>query len=261
MNVRIPNILRRTLKRIVFHGSARYCPVCGASVRLFHPHGLTLRPDACCPVCNSLERHRFALTFLQRATNLFDGRPKRMLHFAPEAAFERRFRRLRGLDYLTADLEDPRAMVKVDITDIPYDDASFDVVYCSHVLEHVADDRRALRELYRILRPGGWMVVLVPITAARTFEDPSVRDPAERRRLFGQPDHVRVYGPDFAQRAAEPGFNVREVTAAALLGDAEAIRRGVRHEQLFFCRKPQTTAHGASPSAATHHHHPLGRAA
>ncbi len=131
-----------------------------------------------------------------------------MLHIAPELQLSRLFRAQPSLDYLSADLKSPRAMVKMDITDIPYPDHTFDVIYCSHVLEHVPDDRKAMRELHRVLKPGGWAILQVPITAKATVEDPAVTDPQERLRLYGQIDHVRRYGPDYKDRLVEAGFGV-----------------------------------------------------
>ena len=161
-----------------------------------------------------------------------------MLHVAPEISFESRLKRLLGSSYLTADLFNPRAMVKMDITDIQYDDETFDVVYCSHVLEHVPDDRKAMRELRRVLKSDGWAVLLVPITADETFEDPSVTDPAERLRLFGQEDHVRRYGPDYRQRLEESGFKVTVSVASDFMDDHDAARFGVdREEQIFLCKR------------------------
>jgi ubiquinone/menaquinone biosynthesis C-methylase UbiE len=120
-----------------------------------------------------------------------------MLHVAPEPCFERRFRERLGKSYITGDLFDPGAMVKMDITDIKYPDQSFDVIYCSHVLEHVQDDRRAMREFHRVLKRAGWAILLVPVTAEVTFEDPAIIEPRERLEAFGQEDHVRRYGSDY----------------------------------------------------------------
>jgi SAM-dependent methyltransferase len=229
--------LRQLVYKILYFGWARYCPVCRSRLRSFRPSGYVRRPDARCPVCRSLERHRLVWVFFGCNTNLFDGASKRMLHIAPERVFEARFRRISGLDYLTADLYNPRAMVKMDITDIQYPDGSFDVVYCSHVLEHVSDDRRAMRELSRVLKADGWAVILVPITAGKTFEDPSVTDPSERERLFGQRDHVRRYGPDVKDRLGEAGFSVRLFDAVEVVGEASVIKLGVKDSQVFFCEK------------------------
>lgn len=124
----------------------------------------------------------------------------RLLHFAPESAIERRVRPL--ADYVTADLDPGAAMVAADITALPFEDASFDALLCIHVLEHVTDDRAATAELRRVLAPGGWGVVMVPLDLERaeTYEDPSVTSPAARRREFWQEDHLRLYGRDLAER-------------------------------------------------------------
>jgi SAM-dependent methyltransferase len=184
--------------------------------------------------------------YFARRTNLFDGRPKRVLHVAPERCFEGPLRQRLGAGYLTADLLDPRAMEQMDITDIQHPDESFDVIYCSHVLEHVPDDRRAMRELRRVLKKDGWAVLLVPITAERTIEDPTVTDPAERERLFGQHDHVRRYGPDYADRLREAGFDVVITEVSDLLGDGDLIRMGLTGATMtiYHCRG----RHGGSPS-------------
>jgi SAM-dependent methyltransferase len=190
--------------------------------------------------CGSLERHRFAWLFLRDRTDLLDGRPKRVLHVAPEPCLAESLAPSLGPGYLTADLEDPRAMVRVDITAIDLEDASVDVVCCSHVLEHVVDDRRAMRELRRVLRPDGWALFSVPITASRTIEDPTVEDPEERLRLFGQGDHVRRYGPDVEERLREAGFDVTVVSPVDVV-ESEDERRVLGLPPpgavLFYCRK------------------------
>jgi ubiquinone/menaquinone biosynthesis C-methylase UbiE len=118
-------------------------------------------------------------------------------------------------------------MIKVDITAIQMADHTFDAIYCSHVLEHVPDDRRAMREFCRVLKPGGWAILLVPITAQKTFEDPTVVDPAERLRLFGQEDHVRRYGPDYIDRLTAAGFEALEINVSDLFSNEEARRMGI----------------------------------
>jgi SAM-dependent methyltransferase len=217
----------------------RHCPVCERSYRKFLPHGVVPRLDARCPGCGSLERHRLTWVHLRQKTNLFDGTPKRMLHVAPEAAFEARFRALVGDGYLTADLDASAADVQMDICDIRYPDESFDIVYCSHVLEHVPDDRLAMREFRRVLKRDGWAVLDVPITATHTIEDPSITDPEERTRRFGQPDHVRSYGPDYPDRLREVGFHVDVRNVSDVVAEADVGRFGLARlqPQVFHCTK------------------------
>jgi SAM-dependent methyltransferase len=229
--------LKRSLKKLYYFGSQRHCPVCGSDCRTFRSFGSPARLQAQCPICGSLERHRLVWLYFQRQTNLFDGREKRVLHIAPELCLETRLKPLFGDAYITADLLNPRAMVMMDITDIQYPDESFDVIYCSHVLEHIVDDHKAMQEFQRVLKPGGWALPLVPITAKTTIEDPAVTDPQERLRLYGQEDHVRRYGLDYADRLRAAGFEV----SVSLPGDfleADEIERmvlGARH--VFFCQK------------------------
>ena len=233
----LDRVLRRPLLRLWHHGRAHECPVCQSSLRWFQPYGLIPRPNARCPVCGSLERHRFVWLFFERGTNLLDGTRKTMIHFAPERELQARLRRVPQLEYLTADLSDPNAMVLVDITAMPFRDESFDVVYCSHILEHVSDDRAAMRELRRVLSSSGWAVILVPITAPQTYEDPTVTDPMERERLLGQSDHVRRYGPDFVERLREAGFSVTRVPTQEIVDEADAVRFGVSGEEVVVCGK------------------------
>lgn len=184
----------------------RYCPVCDRLSSAFLEFGRKRRPDARCPGCGSLERHRLVWRYFQCRTDLLDGRVKRMLHVAPEACFAPILGRALGDGYVTADWSRPGAMMRMDVCAMPYPDGAFDVVYCSDVLEHVVDDHRALAEFHRVLKADGWAVLLVPVTVSRTVEDPSVTDPAERRRRYGQEDHVRRYGPDFADRLTDKNF-------------------------------------------------------
>lgn len=233
--------LKRFLKKIIFHGTNKYCPVCNSHIRVFHTFGEIPRPNALCPICDSVERHRLDWIFLERNTNLLDKCPKRLLHIGAEPEFERKFREYRHINYLSADLNDSHAMVKMDITNIQYPDNSFDIIYCSHVLEHVPEDRKAMREIYRVLKPGGWTLLQVPITCERTFEYPNVKDPQEREKLFGQHDHVRSYGHDYIDRLKESGFTVKKFTSEEVLGDINAlVYMGIpKNEFVFFCQKKQ----------------------
>lgn len=202
------------------------CPLCQHSGDDFEPFGLNPRPDARCPSCGSLERTRLLWLALQRMSGM-DTRTVRLLHFAPEPTLQKALRSQTNVTYVSADLEKHRADVVADLTKgTPFPDGSFDAVVCSHVLEHVDDDRVALREIRRLLAPGGKGYLMVPLDSnlARTIEDPSVTDPQERLRRFGQTDHVRRYGRDFEERLSGAGFEYEVVTAESLLSEEEAGR-------------------------------------
>jgi SAM-dependent methyltransferase len=217
------------------------CPCCGEEFSRFLPFGIATRPNAKCPRCGSKKRHRLLWLFLREQTNVFTGR-LRVLHFAPERCFRKTFAKLPNLEYLTADLEPEKVTLAMDITAIPASGETFDVILCSHVLEHVSDDRQAMREMHRVLKPGGWAVIMVPMDwdRARTLEDPSIVSPEERERMFRQPDHVRLYGHDVKERLESAGFSVA-VHRSKDLG-MEAVRRYAlsRRDQLYYCTKRDT---------------------
>jgi predicted SAM-dependent methyltransferase len=219
--------LRGLVIAAFYHGRGRFCPVCGRPSRRFRPYGLVTREDAQCVHCGALERHRFVWLYISTRTNLLDGQPKTMLHVAPELCFESVLQQHLGDGYVTADLHNPRAMVKMDVTNIDYPDQSFDAIYCSHVLEHVQDDRRAMREFYRTLKTDGWAILLVPITTERTLEDSTVVEPEERLRVFGQADHVRRCGPDYADRLRDAGFTVEVTRVDDLAQNGDLTRMGI----------------------------------
>lgn len=245
-NLRRLYAARPTLAKRDFAGGVE-CPCCGGSFPKFIHGGVTLRPDALCPACHSLERHRLQWLYFRERTNIFRD-PLRVLHFAPEARLQEALKAMPNLDYTSADLYSPLAMEKVDIADIPYEDGAFDVVLCSHVLEHIPDDRGAMAELHRVLKAGGWAILQVPLDLdlEHTREDSSITDPGERTRLFGQHDHVRMYGRDYADRLTAAGFEVNIDTYVRQLG-SDAIRRYglVGSEDVYYCTK------GVSPVAAS----------
>lgn len=217
------------------------CPLCGNERRFLVVNDAEARAETLCLRCHSLERHRRAVLFLRRATDLYSV-PLRVLHVAPEESLRRELGELEHLSYVTGDLLAPDVDVRLDLTDIEFDDESFDVVLCSHVLEHVPDDRKAMREIHRILKRTGWALINVPSDPARTaiYEDPSVVSPDARLSHFGQEDHVRVYSSDgFMARLRECGFSVErdpmpftpeEVSKYLLDGDA-----GWDH--MYLCRR------------------------
>jgi SAM-dependent methyltransferase len=182
------------------------CPVCRSRFDSYRPH--RGRVGAKCPECGSLERHRHLWLFLERETDLF-SRSGRLLHIAPEGSLGPRLSALPQIEYVGGDLNPSKpGNRRVDVTNIDFPDDYFDAILCYHVLEHVPEDRLAMRELLRVLRPGGWGILQVPVEGARTIEDPTVTDPEERLRRFRQRDHVRLYGRDFYERLAEEGFDV-----------------------------------------------------
>jgi SAM-dependent methyltransferase len=233
--------MTNTLRHIPYIGTGRFCPVCGKQSKKFAACGVVVpRDDAMCTYCGALERHRFIWLFFKKMTNLFGRNPKKMLHIAPEPAFEAPLRKHLHNGYLTADLNNPNAMVKMDITDIRYPNGTFDVIYCSHVLEHVPNDRLAIREFYRVLKPDGWAVIMVPISCQnRTIEDLSVSDPVKRLKLFGQKDHLRIYGHDFLDRLVEAGFNVRVFIPSDFLQEKEIFIMAISKEagEIYYCTK------------------------
>ena len=231
-----------------------HCPVCGKD-SVFKPYGNPPRERVRCPVCGTMERHRLLYFFLEDHPEILASNAS-VLHFGPNRGLEKRFRERDDLQYYTADLFKKKIDLTLDISDIKLPAETFDVVIAYHILEHVPADRRAMRELYRILKPGGWLIVQVPIYADRpdTDEDPSITDPKERTRRFGQHDHVRVYGwRDFVDRLQEAGFEVT-VEQPGLKLDPETIQRMrlVPDEQIYVCRKPggdDETDRTAAPAA------------
>ncbi len=214
------------------------CPVCEHSYIKFLPYGRIARPNALCPNCLALERHRLMWLFLREKTDFFTAKLK-VLHIAPEHCFIERFEGLPNLDYITADIESPLAKVKMDVHDIPFPDNSFDVVFCNHVLEHVKDDLRACSEFNRVLKPTGWGILQSPVyNLEKTLEDNSITDAAERERIFGQRDHVRKYGKDYASRLRNSGIKIEENNFVKELEPALVSKFALPiTETIFVCRK------------------------
>ncbi|WP_143962045.1 class I SAM-dependent methyltransferase [Litoribacter populi] len=193
---------------VLYKGNKVSCTVCQSGFKKFLPYGRKGRDNALCPKCLALERHRLMYLFLKEKTPFFEKQLK-VLHVAPELCFIDKFEAMGNLEYITGDLESPLAKVKMDIHQIPFEDETFDVVFCNHVMEHVDDDISACKEINRVLKKDGWGIVQSPVyQLPETLEDKSITDPAERERLFGQRDHVRKYGIDYASRLSKSGLNV-----------------------------------------------------
>ncbi len=227
--------LIRPLFAIYYSGSTYEDPIDGKKFRSFLPYGYeNPRENVLSPSTLSLERHRLLWLYLKNETNFFKDKLK-VLHFAPEQSFYTRFKKLTNIEYTTTDLNSPLADVKADICDLPFNNNSFDVILCNHVLEHIPDDMKAMHELFRILRPGGWGILQIPqdLKRDKTFEDDSITDKKERAKIFGQYDHVRIYGLDYFDKLRTVGFNVEEVNYSKNLTGKEIDKYRLAQEEII----------------------------
>lgn len=227
---------------ILYKGSNVECTVCEKKFRKFLSYGSKVaeRPNVLCPYCLTLERHRLLWLYLKEKSNFFTADNLKMLHIAPEQCFLNIFKAQKNLDYLTGDLESPIADIHFDLHEIPLDENSFDVIFCNHVLEHVEDSDKCMRELYRVMKPGGWGIFQVPLDTNRseTYEDPSITSPEEREKHFWQKDHVRLFGLDYPEKLRAAGFDVEEVKMQDEIGEDMVEKyRLSKTEVLYVCRK------------------------
>ena len=235
---RMRRFVLRRLRLVIYRGNGVECPCCGGRFSRWMP-GLSHRATRVCPRCGAQERHRALWLYMRERTDLF-SRNISILHWAPEYALQRSLSELPNAFYVSADLEGDEAMQHMDITDVPFKDDAFDLIICVHVLEHVPDDRRAMREMARVLRPGGSAMILVPIVLEQpTLEDPAVDTPELRKEHYWQEDHVRLYGGDFRDRLAEEGFDVTVDSWIRTLDQATLDRYGLFPlEDIYVCAKP-----------------------
>ncbi|WP_062062489.1 class I SAM-dependent methyltransferase [Aquimarina longa] len=238
--IRLSYIARPVIS-LFLRGKTYTDPIDGKSFSRFLSYGYDKQRDnVLSPSTLSLERHRLLWLFLKNETQFFTS-PARVLHFAPEQAFYKRFRKLKHLDYITTDLNSPLADVKADICNLPFAENEYDIIFCNHVLEHIPDDTKAMQELFRVLKPGGMAVLQIPqdLKRATTFEDDTITDPKERARIFGQYDHVRVYGVDYFDKLRTIGFKVHEVDYTSTLSIEEVKKYCLaKGEILPVCYKP-----------------------
>lgn len=232
--------LKDAIRHHVFRGDMVYCPACGRAGLTFIPFGNPPRPHAQCPFCTSLERTRALKLVLDDM-----GLPKagsRVLHVAPEPGLAATYRRRGDITYIMGDRFDPgysypKGTVALDLTKIDFPNEHFDLLICSHVLEHVDDDSTAMSEIFRVLKPGGIAAILVPLIPGDvkdTLEDPAFNTPELRLEHYGQADHVRFYGTDIAQRLASHGFQVTSVRPYARYGPADVFRYGLHPDDTIF---------------------------
>jgi SAM-dependent methyltransferase len=219
---------------LFYSGNKVECPICNNHYRQFLPYGrINPRQNALCPNCLSLERHRLIWLYLRDKTNFFEKKLN-VLHIAPEPCFMKRFENQHGDTYITADIESPLAKVKMDIHEIPFPENHFDVVLCNHVLEHVEDDIKAMSEIKRVLKPGGWAIMQVPFFAPVpevTYEDNSITGAREREKAFGQDDHVRKFGKDYSQRIERAGL---KAVPDAFASTIDAFRYGITAGEVLY---------------------------
>lgn len=243
MGDQIISWVRRMYYKNFMTGDDFYCPICKRSFSRLLPYGVVTRENAQCPGCKSLERHRSVWLYMEK-NHLLEGNIK-LLHVSPETVFFRHFSRNPQIEYHPVDKFEPgynypKQTRNVDITKTDFPDNSFDAIICSHVLEHIPADVTAMRELKRILRKGGWAIIMVPIgDIPETFEDFSITSPKARLKAFGQSDHVRLYGRDFIERLRTAGFTVERNDVHAALTKKEQERMALLPgDDIYFCTKP-----------------------
>jgi SAM-dependent methyltransferase len=247
--------LKALYTKLRFAGIRYKCPFCGSRLRTLLPHGWSFpvlrekkvvgagyRQNSLCPVCGSEDRERLLYLYLVHKTDIL-RKPQTLLHIAPEERVRSVLVSKTNLDYLTADLYKQNVSLRMDVTDIHFPDGSFDAIICNHVLEHVIDDRKAVLELFRVLRPGGWAILQVPVSLSlnSTYEDSSITTPAAREQAFGQRDHVRIYAEDYAARLAQAGFQVNAfkwTAEAEHFGGARNTFGLIEEESVYLASKP-----------------------
>ena len=228
------SLIFQPLLRWYFSGNQFEDPIDGSKYRNFYPMAMVKN---CVKTLlswhSSLERHRLLWLYLSKETN-FLNQPLKVLHLAPEQVFYRLFKKFDHWDYTTTDLYSPLAEVKADICKLPFESNIYDLVFCNHVLEHVPDDQKAMSELYRVLKKGGTLIAQVPIKEDRlkTFENWSITSPDERAKVFGQYDHVRIYGQDYYSRLEKVGFKTKAFDLISKLKPAEIIYFGLKKEKI-----------------------------
>jgi len=225
----------------MYLGNKFVCPCCNGHFKKFLWYGVKPRLNAQCPRCGSLERHRLLWLYLKEKTNFFKKNLK-VLDIAPSEFFQDKCKSLQNINYISIDISSPIAKRKMDITKMSFQSNEFDCIICYHVLEHVLDDKKAMNEILRVLKPGGWTILQSPIDRNRekTFEDPRILLPNERARVFGQSDHVRIYGKDYKYRLEEAGFIVKidNFIKKFEINDIK-IYGLTKDEKIYFCTKPK----------------------
>lgn len=227
---------------LLYKGNTVECPVCEKSFSKFLSYGSDVahRENVLCPYDLTLERHRLMWLYLKEQSNFFSANKLDVLHIAPEQCFHKKFKNQKNLNYLTGDLVSPIADMHFDLHEIPLEDNRFDVVFCNHVLEHVDDAHQCMSELYRVMKPGGWGIMQVPLDYSRdtTYEDASITSPEEREKHFWQKDHVRLFGNDYPEWLKKAGFEVETFDVNQKYSSEMVDRyRLIKEEMIFVVSK------------------------
>lgn len=245
-----PTWLKRFIKMQLHRGDNFECPICHFRAKDFGMVGIDIpvikekkiigggQRKAACFKCDSDDRERLVYLYLRDKLEIFQKGEYQILHIAPEKNLAKKlwkanFRRYECGDLFQGSYKYPRFVKNMDVTNLSFEDDSFDLVICNHVLEHVENDRKAMLEIARVLKDEGIAILQVPISETEpTFEDSSVKDPKDRTRMFGQPDHVRIYGQDYTKRLEENGFRVDRVNISE-----DHPNHGLNpKEDLFICK-------------------------
>ena len=225
--------------RLRYSGKGVHCPVCEKDYVKYLPGAGNVKMNSRCPGCGTAERHRLLWLYLNKKLSI-KSRKLKLLDIAPDQAIQKKLNSLSNIDYTSVDLHSVLAMKKMDLTNLTFEDNTFDSVLCYHVMEHIEEDRKALSEIYRVLKNGGWAIIQSPVDINReaTYEDSSIISPQERLKAFGQDDHVRIYGVDYTERLKEAGFEVTEDEFVMELNEGNVQKFGLdTNEIIYFCSK------------------------
>jgi len=228
-SVPLYNLVRSGFNQIRCAGSKYTCPICEKSFGVFID-----KEHQRCPNCRSRTRQRLECLYLRQHTGIFDDEKCKILHFAPEYGFSKVLKKNSNLDYYSGDIRKGNAMYVIDITDVCFIDKEFDYVICNHVLEHIPDDKKAISEIYRVLKPGGSFVLTVPMSSSPTTMEQPLESDEERTRLYGQFDHVRLYGQDFPERLRNAGFDVDMYNTETLATPEEVMKYLLQENEIIF---------------------------
>ena len=238
----IANKIRLVYLRIKYSGNKVICPCCKSTFREFAIFGNTRRRNSRCPKCESLERHRLLWMYFDHKTSLFK-KPLKLLHVAPETVFFKYFKKQKNIDYHPVDIYPhlyPKGTVYFDLLNPDLPDNSFDVIICNHVFQYIEDDKTAIKNIYKLMKPGGWAILQVPIDTTKkvTYEDSSITDPLEREKAFGLKEHVRYYSYDYADKLRDAGFIVKVDDYTAEFTDEENFKYGFwQGDAIYYCSK------------------------